>query len=104
MDALANKYLTDKSGRDGVLGELKDLCKDRENDCKYYLKYVGKVSEKGDEYVEKERNRLRKLAKSDSVLKEKRDNFILRMNVLNGFLEGEESMADAAADAVKTEL
>ena len=54
--------------------------------------------------MEKERNRLQKLAKSDSLLKEMRDNFILRMNVLNGFLEGEESMADAAADAVKTEL
>merc|ERR1712176_735439 len=100
LDALANKYLSDVGGRDGVLVELKGLCEDREDDCKYYLKYTAKISEKGDEYVQKERDRLQKLAKSDSVKKEKRDNFILRMNVLNGFLEGEESMTEP----VKTEL
>jgi len=100
LDVLANQYLQDKDAREGVLDSLKEICKDREEDCKYYLKYASKLNEKGDEYVEKERDRLAKLARSDSVKKDKRDNFILRMNVLNGFLEGEESMIEA----VKTEL
>ena len=94
MDSLANKYLTDSGSRDGTLKVLKEVCKDRETDCKYYLKYATKIAEKGDEYAQKERDRLKKLSRSDSIVKEKRDNFVLRMNVLNGFLEGEESTED----------
>jgi len=100
LDTLANKYLTESGSRDATLKELEGLCANRENECKYYLKYAQKINEKGDEYATKERDRLQKIAKSDSVTKEKRDNFILRMNVLNGFLEGKEFMTDA----VKEEL
>ena len=94
MDSLAHKYLKDNGKRDETLKELQEICKDRETDCKYYLKYATKIAEKGDEYAQKERDRLQKLSKSDSIVKEKRDNFVLRKNVLNGFLEGEESTED----------
>eukprot|EP00483_Globobulimina_turgida_P002500 UN02504 len=99
LDILANKFLTDSNERDATLQELSEVCQDRESDCKYYLKYTGKISDKGDEYATNERNRLKKMTTSASVTKEKRDSFFLRMNILNGFLEGEESTAE-----VKQEL
>merc|ERR1712013_104761 len=97
LDRLAKRILTESASRTEVMGELEAECESvaRASECKYYLKYAKKVGEKGEDYVEKERDRLSKLSRSDSITKEKRDNFILRMNVLNGFLEGEESVEDA---------
>lgn len=106
LDTLANKYLTNSGERSSVLSALKTLCesdKFTESDCKYYLKYADKIAEKGDEYTTKERDRLQKLSKSDSVQKEKRDNFIYRMNVLNGFLEGAERMTDETSETAQKE-
>lgn len=94
LDILANKYFKNSNSRDETLKELNEKCIERENDCKYYLKYASKITEKGDDYIEKERDRLQKLSKSDSIVKEKRDNFVVRMNILNGFLEGEESVVE----------
>mmetsp|Transcript_52749 Transcript_52749/g.47389 ORF Transcript_52749/g.47389 Transcript_52749/m.47389 type:complete len:251 (+) Transcript_52749:101-853(+) len=94
LDTLANKYLTDSGSRDATLKELEETCIERDDDCKYYKKYATKIAEKGNEYAQKERDRLQKLSRSDSIVKEKRDNFVVRMNVLNGFLEGEESTVD----------
>lgn len=96
LDKLANRYLTETASRTEVMAELEEECASvaRASECKYYLKYAKNVGAKGDGYVEKERDRLNKLSRSDSITKEKRDNFILRMNVLNGFLEGEESTED----------
>ena len=91
---LANKYLTDSASREDTLKELETECASRESDCKYYLKYAAKIAEKGDEYAQKERDRLHKVSRSDSVVPEKRDNFLLRQHVLEGFLEGEEKMTD----------
>jgi len=94
LDVLANKYLTDTASREETLKELETVCADRESDCKYYLKFAGKITEKGDEYVQKERDRLQRVSRSDSVTPVKRENFLLRMNVLNGFLEGAEVMTE----------
>eukprot|EP01084_Bolivina_argentea_P055588 101887_1 len=99
LDTLANQYFTDAAARDDTLKELETVCESRASECKYYLKYASKIADKGDDYVKTERDRLKNLSKSGSVQKEKRDNFIRRMNVLNGFLEGEESTQE-----VKTEL
>jgi len=98
LDVLANRYLTDTASREDTLKELETECASRETDCKYYLKFAAKIAEKGDEYAEKERNRLQKVSKSDSVTAVKRENFLLRMNVLSGFLEGAEVMVDEAKE------
>eukprot|EP01084_Bolivina_argentea_P280492 479696_1 len=97
LDTIANTYFADSSARDASLTEMKTVCESdqfSDEDCKYYLKYANKIGEKGNDYASKERNRLQKLTKSDSISKEKRDNFIVRMNVLNGFLEGAENGGD----------
>jgi len=116
LDVLANKYLTDSASRADTLKELEAECAERESDCKYYLKFAAKIAEKGDGYPRRERNRLHRVSRSDSVTAVKRENFLLRKNVLDGFLEGAEAMTDdvdvadvdvdgdADADADKKEL
>lgn len=93
MDNIANRYLSDVDSRASIMKELNDMCESdeySENDCKYYLKYAAKIMEKGDAYVVSERDRLQKMTDSKSIKREKRENFVLRVNILNGYLEGPE--------------
>mmetsp|Transcript_12112 Transcript_12112/g.15131 ORF Transcript_12112/g.15131 Transcript_12112/m.15131 type:complete len:359 (-) Transcript_12112:35-1111(-) len=95
LDTIANDIYNDKKS----LSDLQTACKGYSTDeCKYYIKYTNKISDKGKEYVTKERDRLAKTSKSSSIKKDKRDNMIIRMNVLNGFLEGPEFMDDKSKD------
>ena len=79
------------------------------DECKYYIKFTNKILDKGTDYVTNEISRLTKLSKSESITAEKRDNMLLRINVLTGFTEGSEIEANAArekaeAEAAKQEL
>jgi protein disulfide-isomerase A6 len=93
LDAVANTYYSDEASRSDSLQALNDLCESddfTEDDCKYYLKYAAKIGAKGNAYATTERDRLQKLSKSTSITRTRKDNFIVRMNVLNGYLEGSE--------------
>ena len=95
MDTIANDIYNYKKS----LSDLETACKGYSTDeCKYYIKYTNKISDKGKAYVTKERDRLAKTSKSSSIKKDKRDNMIIRMNVLNGFLEGPEFMDNKSKD------
>ncbi len=64
---------------------------------------MDKIAEKGNEYATKENTRLSGLSKSTSITKEKKSNFMLRANVLQGFVEGPEFVEEAKG-AEKEEL
>jgi len=93
IDAIANSFYKNKSQRKELLTQLQNDCGGNQftdDECKHYLKFMQSINEKGGDFVTKERDRLLKISQSDSVNKDKKDSFIIRMNVLNGFLEGPE--------------
>jgi len=105
LDSIANSFYKNKSLRKGILSQFQNDCKGSpytEDDCKYYLKFMEAINEKGDDYVAKEKERLLKISQSDSVAQDKKDSFVIRMNILAGFLEGPEVPLTENAD--KTDL
>jgi len=52
--------------------------------------------------LQKKKERLLKISQSDSVAQDKKDSFVIRMNILAGFLEGPEVPLTENAD--KTDL
>ena len=55
----------------------------------YYIKVMNKINEKKN-YVEKEIERLTKIANGKNISTEKADDFIKRINILNAFKNQEE--------------
>lgn len=107
IDSIAHSFYKNKSQRKELLTQLQNDCGGNQfsdDDCKHYLKFMQTINEKGDDFVTKEKDRLLKLSQSDSVTKDKRDNFVIRMNVLNGFLEGPEVTLDNADVNEKVDL
>jgi len=93
IDAIAHQFYKNKSQRKEILTQFQSDCGGNQfsdEDCKYYLKFMQSINEKGDDFVTKEKDRLLKISQSDSVAKDKKDGFFIRMNVLSGFLEGPE--------------
>jgi len=97
LDFIANRIY---KGNKQQIEELKQLCKNEftEKDCQYYIKFAESLSEKGGDFIEKERTRLQGLLKSSSVTKTQKDSFRLRYNILSGFVEGPEIATDIETD------
>jgi len=103
IDGIAHAFYKNKSQRKELLTQLQNDCGGNQftdDECKFYLKFMQTINEKGDDFVTKEKERLLKISQSDSVAKDKRDSFVIRMNVLNGFLEGPEVPLNENADKV----
>jgi len=89
LDVIAHSiYEGDKQ----KIEELKQTCSNEfsSKDCEYYLKFADNLTQKGGDYIQKERLRLQGLLQSSSVTKTQKDGFRLRYNVLSGFVEGPE--------------
>jgi len=69
----------------------------------YYIKVMNKINEKKD-YVEKEIERLTKIAKGKNIATEKADDFIKRINILNAFKNQEEEEEEEEENVKKDEL
>jgi len=92
IDVIAHEFYKNKSQRKDILSKFQSECGKQisEDDCKHYLKFMQSINEKGDDFVTKERDRLLKISQSSSITKDKKDGFVIRVNVLTGFLEGPE--------------
>ncbi|KAJ3406338.1 hypothetical protein HDV05_006063 [Chytridiales sp. JEL 0842] len=95
LDALASKFISTPSQRAETLAEAKKSKKAASKYGKYYIKVMEKISEKGDGYVEKEISRLSKIAESGTTTLEKKDDFLIRKNILGSFVaEAKSGSAD----------
>jgi len=92
IDVIAHSFYTNKDQRATLLSQLQSDCGNKysEDKCQYYLKSMQMINEKGDDFVTKEKDRLLKIIQSGNVVKDKKDSFVVRMNILEGFLQGPE--------------
>ncbi|CAO3620073.1 unnamed protein product [Cunninghamella blakesleeana] len=62
--------------------------------AKYYVKVMEKVAQHGNEFVQKERQRVEKIIKSNTITPAKLDDFTIRSNILNAFDKNAEAVKD----------
>ncbi|KAG0166877.1 hypothetical protein DFQ28_006814 [Apophysomyces sp. BC1034] len=98
LDALAIQFVAaKKADRVKVQEEADALAKViKTRYAKYYAKVMEKVIANGDSFLDTERARLNKIAKSNEVTPAKLDDFTIRLNILGAF--------NAKAEPVKDEL
>ena len=104
FDVLASRFASASGDeRSGIVAEattaLESVVDDEEKKtASIYVKLMGKIVDKGVEYVDSERKRVKGLA-DGKLSKEKKDMFKLRLNILSSFLP-----ATGDAGAPKEEL
>jgi len=93
FDDMVKNFMNSKDERESVIAAAKESA-DKEEDPKYkksadyYVKYMKKVTEKGDAYPEKEVKRLESLM-SGSMSTDKLDSIVTRKNILKQFVKAQ---------------
>ena len=98
LDAIASKFISAPKGdkaRKAALKEAKEVSeKDGSKYAQYYAKVMAKIDKDGDDYVSKETARLERISESGTTTREKRDDFIIRKNILGSFVKVQKSLDD----------
>ncbi|EDO47340.1 predicted protein [Nematostella vectensis] len=92
FDGFAVEFMKNKDGRDNVYNNAKSAV-DKQDDQKmatYYVKVMERVQSKGDSFIQTETSRLERLLEGQ-ISAGKKDQFIMRKNVLSQFAKGMES-------------
>ncbi|CAO3678387.1 unnamed protein product [Umbelopsis ramanniana] len=88
LDALAIKFIStsDKATRQSILEQAQaEAKKSSESLATYYYKIMEKILEKGDAFLNTEKQRIEKVSSTGSVTEAKADNFKSRKNILAAF-------------------
>lgn len=100
LDIDAKKFLSSDS-KNEVLEDIKKIAGKVENpNAKYYVKIAEKVIA-DPEFVNKETKRLSKILDGQNLSLEKKDQFRMRINILNSFSNIESDSSDHRADIKK---
>jgi len=94
LDALATKFMTSED-RNAVIEETvkaSEAIADKE--ATFYHKFMKKIVEKGDEYVESETSRLSRMLETGPISDEKRDQFMIRRNILSAFASQDDEVKE----------
>ncbi|KAJ3330761.1 hypothetical protein HDU76_004934 [Blyttiomyces sp. JEL0837] len=97
LDVIAAKFLAaDAAARSTLKDDASKIAKKNKTNkyATYYVKVMDKISKDGNGYVEKEVARLTKISSSDSTTLEKKDDFVIRKNILGSFLKASAGSPD----------
>lgn len=88
-DKIAEKFSKEKDKRKELLLNAEALWDKAEGmqeqkSAEIYVKTMRKIIEKGDQFINMERERINKILKGD-ISKEKRQDFTIRLNILDSF-------------------
>jgi len=87
---MVQEFMKNKGERESVLASATESASKEEDpkykkSADYYVKYMKKVMDKGDDYPEKEVTRLESLLNGGSMSSEKLDSIVTRKNILKQF-------------------
>lgn len=90
FDTLATQFMSDGPARETILADaekaMADLVGSKAADhAGFYVKVMKAILKKGDQFVDKETARLKKMVDSTSVNAKKVDEFTVRLNILAAF-------------------
>jgi len=90
FDSMVQEFMKNKGERESVLASATESASKEEDpkykkSADYYVKYMKKVMDKGDDYPEKEVTRLESLLNGGSMSSEKLDSIVTRKNILKQF-------------------
>jgi len=89
LKALASKFVSDSAQRASTISKAEKIVSELPATDKdygsYYVNAMKKIQEKGDDFVEKEKERLNGLLSNKATTDKKKSEFGLRLNILNSF-------------------
>ena len=101
LDALAAKFMkASDEEKAGVMSETEAASKTKTDNpnAKFYEKFMKKIIEKGPSYVEQETDRLSRTLETGPMADDKKDLFMVRLNILSAFAASEEKTEEKAEE------